>query len=457
MPPPESTEALLAALRTLHPKTIDLNLDRLEALLIKCGKPETKLPPVVHVAGTNGKGSTLAFVRAGLEATGARVHAYTSPHLVSFHERIRVASEIIGDAALAALLRDLLQLNGGETITFFEATTAAALLAFSRTPADYALIEVGMGGRLDATNVSNLSPSVCAITPISLDHQDFLGNTVELIASEKAGILRPNVPAVIARQSAPALKAIRKRAAEVGCPLHVCGEDWHVKEDGDGSLVYQDAHGEVRVPKPAHLLGAHQIENAGVAIAVLRLLLKQTSGSSSSQQLEATAMEGAMLRAQWPARLQRLTNGPLAAAANAANAELWLDGGHNPAAGVALAAALSALPGSDTTTTVFVCGMLRSKDVGGFLAPLRALGTKLYAVPILGEGLTSPALTSEEMAAAATSVGFDAMAMQSNLAAVQQAASIKAAAEAKALRIVITGSLYLAGTVLRDSQMTSRL
>ena len=458
---PATSADLLDALRRLHPKSIDLSLDRLEALLAKVGHPERKLPPVVHVAGTNGKGSTVAFVRAGLEAAGYRVHAYTSPHLVSFHERIRLAGRIIDEQVLTAVLADVLSAVGDESITFFEATTCAALLAFSRVPADYTLLEVGMGGRLDATNVAGLAPVACVITPVSLDHQDFLGTTVEAIAGEKAGILRPGVPAVISEQSAAALSAIRARADAIGCPIAVSGEAWDVCEDrgaAGGHLRFR-SHGmrpgdcELALPLPC-LVGAHQVQNAGVAIAVLRLL-----GHGSLETLR-----GAVTGARWPGRLQRLGAGPLVEAA-AGRAELWLDGGHNPAAGLALAAALRqphraepplahkppSLPPSLPPPTCFICAMLRTKDVHGFLAPLRVLGSTLYAVPIPSEGQL--ALTASETAAAATAVGFEASEAESPLVAVRRAVATLAAPtpSAPALRIVICGSLYLAGWVLQEN------
>ena len=483
-----SSAAALAVLRKLHPSAIDLSLDRLEDLLVKCGSPEKRLPPVVHVAGTNGKGSTIAFVRAGLEADGSTVHAYTSPHLVSFHERIRVSGQQISEPALADLLGDLLRINSGRGITFFEATTCAALLAFSRAPADYTLLEVGMGGRLDATNVAGLAPvRVCVIAPVSLDHQDFLGETIEEIAAQKAGIMRPGVPCIVARQHPSAMRVIRDRAEALGCPLHVFGEDWSACNEG-GELVFVGAaeprtntsgssasggsasggsalgsdssssssscnssnsagrlevgmggrlEHSIRLPLPRALLGAHQVENAGLAIATLRLL-----GHGS-----AKALSGAMLRAEWPGRMQRLDAGPLATAASG-RAELWLDGGHNPAAGVALACALAGLPPRERT--VFICAMLRTKDVRGFLSPLRAQGQALYAVPIPSEGQL--ALTPPETAEAARAVGFEAVEVGSPLEAVN--AAIAAAPEASVdapLRIVICGSLYLAGWVLQEN------
>ena len=493
-----SSADFLDALRRKHPKAIDLSLDRLEALLARVGHPERRLPPVIHVAGTNGKGSTIAFIRAGLEAAGCSVHVYTSPHLVSFHERIRLAGRLIDEPTLAALLAEVLAAIGDESITFFEATTCAALLAFSRVPADYTLLEVGMGGRLDATNVAGLAPVACVITAVSLDHQEFLGSTVEAIAAEKAGILRAGVPAVVAPQTPGALSVIRARAATVGCPLAVCGDHWDACEENGrlhfrsfgarrGARTSNGAHTSLPeadevLPLPA-LVGSHQVENAGVALAVLRLL----------GHWQPTVLRGAVVGATWPARLQRLTRGPLVFAAGA-HAELWLDGGHNPAGGVALAAALSR-HGPERQPTVFVCAMLRTKDVRGFLAPLRALGATLFAVPIPNEATL--ALTAAETAAAAAAVGFEASESPSPLAAVERAvathlgqrilarrdammakgpgADPKApnsaphpgaqlgalprpgpwadpqAGRAPPLRIVICGSLYLAGWVLQDN------
>lgn len=264
---------LLGVLRRLHPSEIDLSLERLEILLERLDHPERSLPPVVHVAGTNGKGSTIAFVRAGLEAAGYRVHAYTSPHLVNFHERIRVAGKEIEEHFLASALSDVINAVGTSSITFFEATTCAAMLAFSRVPADYTLLEVGMGGRLDATNAAGLSPSICVITPVSLDHQDFLGSTVEAIAREKAGILRRGVPAVVSNQDPAAMRVIRARAMELQCPMLICDEAWEAHAS-DGNLHYSACGPfpvQLKLPLPC-LFGSHQVSNAAVAITVLRAL-----------------------------------------------------------------------------------------------------------------------------------------------------------------------------------------
>ena len=321
-PNPEAptSDAILERLMRLHPKAIDLSLDRMHRILAALGHPERDLPPVVHIAGTNGKGSTLAMIRAGLTATGARCHAYISPHLARFHERIRLAGELISEPDLAALLDEVEAANAGQPITFFEITTAAALLAMARTPAEWTLLEVGLGGRLDATNV--VDPVLTVITPVSLDHQAYLGETLPEIAGEKAGILKRRVPCVVAPQDDAALAVIERQAARLSAPLLVHGQHWHVTEER-GRLVYQDETGLLDLPRP-DLRGPHQIVNGGTAVAALRRL-----GAAPG------AFEAAM-HADWPARMQRLKRGPLVEAA--APAQLWLDGGHNPAAGEALAA-----------------------------------------------------------------------------------------------------------------------
>ena len=420
--PPLASDRVLARLMALHPKVIDLSLGRIERLLAALGHPERRLPPVVHVAGTNGKGSTVAMIRAGLEARGDRVHVYTSPHLARFHERIRVAGALIDEEALSALLERCEAANGGAPITFFEITTAAALLAFAETPADAVLLEVGLGGRLDATNVV-AAPALTLITPVSLDHQQYLGETLAGIAGEKAGILKRGVSCVVGPQAAEGLAAIEARAARVGAPLLVHGQDWQVWEER-GRLAYLDEAGLLDLPRP-NLIGAHQVENAGAALAALRRL-----GADEA------ACEAAVTRADWPARLQRLRRGPLATAAG--SCELWLDGGHNPAAGVALAEALGRLP---TRPTHLVTGMLRTKDVEGFLRPLGARAATLTGVSIPGETAT---LSAEETVAAARAVGLAAE------AATDVAAAIRAiTARDPNCRILICGSLYLAGQVLR--------
>ena len=320
-----TSDIILQRMMTFHPKVIDLTLDRVHRLLAALGNPERHLPPVIHIAGTNGKGSTQAMIRAGLEAGGSKVHAYTSPHLAYFHERIRLAGEVITEPALTALLDECVQKNGTGAITFFEITTCAAFLAFARTPADYTLLEVGLGGRLDATNVVD-KPALTIITPVSIDHQQYLGDTLPEIAFEKAGIIKRGVPVIIGPQEDAGMAVIEARALKLGAPVLAFGQHWHVTEER-GRMVYQDERGLLDLPLP-NLPGPHQIHNAGAALAALRYL-----GKSSAD------CEAAVTRAYWPARMQRLRKGPLAEMAP--EVELWLDGGHNPAGGQAVAATLA--------------------------------------------------------------------------------------------------------------------
>jgi len=421
---PQGSDIILERLMSLHPKIIDLTLDRMVRILAALGHPEDRLPPVVHIAGTNGKGSTLATIRAGMEAAGKTVHAYTSPHLARFHERIRLAGKLVTEADLAALLDECEAANGGAQITFFEVTTAAAFLAFARTPADYTLLEVGLGGRLDATNVI-ARPALTVITPVSIDHQQYLGETLAEIAGEKAGILKRGVTCVVGQQEDAALEVIEARAARVGAPLLTYGQHWHVNEER-GRMVYQDETGLLDLPLP-RLIGAHQVHNAGAAIAALRHL-----------GFDEQACEAAVLTAEWPARLQRLTHGPLTDAAP--KAELWLDGGHNASAGQALAEALTRLP---KRPTHMICGMLNTKDVRGYLRALAEVTDSLHAVSIPGEKATLPAAETQ---AAAIDVGMTAVISDSVLAAVTDIVG-----HAPEARILICGSLYLAGGVLREN------
>lgn len=421
---PAVSDVILDRLMSLHPKIIDLTLDRTWRLLAALDHPERRLPPVIHVAGTNGKGSTQAMIRAGLEAAGQRVHAYTSPHLARFHERIRVAGALISEPDLTALLAECEAANGGASITFFEITTCAAFLAFARTPADTLLLEVGLGGRLDATNVIE-RPQLTIITPVSLDHQQYLGETVAEIAGEKAGILKRGVPCVVGPQSPEGLAVIEARAARLGAPLLVHGQHWHAREEA-GRLIFQDENGLLDLPRPI-LPGPHQIDNAGAALMALRHL-----GHTEA------ACEAAVTRTFWPARMQRLRQGPLAA--SAPDVELWLDGGHNPAGGEAIAATLAAMPARPTW---LICGMLSTKDIGGYLRPLAPHVRRLHAVSIPGEHAT---LTAEQTRAAATTAGLDAVTAPSVAAAL--AAIV---AEDPRARVLICGSLYLAGSVLKEN------
>lgn len=417
------SDAVLERMMTLHPKVIDLTLDRVHRLLAALGHPERRLPPVIHIAGTNGKGSTQAMIRAGLEAGGDKVHAYTSPHLARFHERIRLAGELISEPALTALLDECVVANGPDEITFFEITTCAAFLAFARTPADWTLLEVGLGGRLDATNV--MDPALSIITPVSLDHQSFLGDTVTAIAGEKAGIIKRGVPVIVGPQSDEGLAVIEARAARLGAPLLVYGQHWQVWAER-GRLIYQDERGLLDLPLPV-LPGPHQVQNAGIAITALRHLGQGTA-----------ACEAALTKAYWPARMQRLRVGPLVDLAP--TVELWLDGGHNPAGGEAVAATVAAMSQRETH---LICGMLNTKDVAGYMAPLAGVVTRLHAVTIPGEKNTLPAEVTRD---AAQNVGIDAVAADSVAKALADIAATSPHA-----RVLICGSLYLAGTVLREN------
>lgn len=420
-----TSDLILERMMALHPKIIDLTLDRMYRLLKALGNPQESLPPVIHLAGTNGKGSTQAMIRAGLEAAGKTVHAYTSPHLARFHERIRLAGELIEEDALTAVLDECYAANQGENITYFEITTAAALLAFARTPADFTLLEVGLGGRLDATNVTD-KIALSIITPVSIDHQQFLGDTLAEIAGEKAGIIKRGVPCIVGPQEEAGLDVIEAVAARKGAPLLAYGQHWHVGTEA-GRLVYQDERGLLDLPMP-NLPGAHQVMNAGAALAACRHF-----------GLNDDACEAAVTKAYWPARMQRLKAGPLVQAAG--KAELWLDGGHNAAAGQALASVLAAGP---ARATHLICGMLNTKDITGYLRPLAAHAKSLYAVSIPGEAATLPA---HETAKAARVVGMTAYEAQNVGVALNEIISNDPEA-----RVLICGSLYLAGAILRENE-----
>jgi dihydrofolate synthase/folylpolyglutamate synthase len=409
-------------LKSLHPRLIDLSLDRVLRLLEALGRPQDRLPPVVHVAGTNGKGSTLAFLRAFLEAAGYRVHVYTSPHLVRFAERIRLAGRLIEEPELLALLEECERVNAGAPITYFEITTAVAFLAFVRHPADIVLLETGLGGRFDATNVV-ARPAVTAITPISLDHQHFLGDTIAAIAFEKAGILKPGVTAVVAPQLPEASAVIEARADALGAPLFRFGREWRAAPQ-DGGLRYSGKRA-LALPPPG-LLGAHQYDNAATALACL-------DGLAEFRVPDAALARG-MGAVEWPARLQRLTRGPLAAL-RPQGAELWLDGAHNPAGGAALAHVARGWGGG----LGLVFGMLATHDATAFLAHLAPFVERLAAVAIPGEPNARPA---EELVEAARALGIDAVAAPSLAEAVAAAARP---------RTLICGSLYLAGRVLAEN------
>jgi dihydrofolate synthase / folylpolyglutamate synthase len=421
-------DAILARLLALHPKRIDLSLGRIWRILEALGHPERDVPPVIHVAGTNGKGSTIAFMRAMLEAAGRRAHVYTSPNLVRINERFRIAGTLVSDDELAAVLAECEHANGNAPITVFEIETAAAFLLFARHPADVLLLEVGLGGRLDATNVVE-RPAASVITPVSIDHVDLLGDTLEKIATEKAAILRRGVPAVIGRQSEGPLAIITRRAEEIGAPLHTMGQQWVAGEER-GRLVYQDDAGLLDLPAP-RLFGRHQFDNAGTAIAALR---------ASGLALPARAFEQGIVRADWPARMQRLTAGKLLALAPAGS-EVWLDGGHNADGGRTIAAALADLEERVSRPLVLIVGMLATKDAEGFLRNFAGLTRRLLALPIRQQ----KSLSADAMVEVAGKVGIPADSCESVEAALSQAGRL---ALSPPPRILITGSLYLAGEVL---------
>jgi dihydrofolate synthase / folylpolyglutamate synthase len=425
------SDAILTRLLSLHPKIIDLSLDRMHRILARLGHPEKNLPPIIHIGGTNGKGSTQAFLRAIMEAAGLKVHAYTSPHLVKFHERIRVAGELISETELSALLEECEVANAGEPITFFEITTAAAFLAFARTPADYLLLEVGLGGRLDATNVTP-PPKACCITSLGLDHQQFLGDTLELIAREKAGIVKHGVPCVIGAMPQEARAAIEAVAEHVKAPLSISGQDWDAYAQ-HGRMVFQDSDGLLDLPLPA-LPGPHQIGNAGNAIAILRAII--------DERITDAHITKGLTSVTWPARLQRLKAGALSSLLDAAS-ELWLDGGHNADAGVVLAEALKAMP---KKPLVIIWGMLNTKDATQFFRPLAKLADHIVTLSIPNEPNAIPA---DQLAQTIQSLGTLASTATDIPNAVRQASSLKPAA-----RILICGSLYLAGHVLAAEQQT---
>jgi len=410
-------QAQLDRLALLSPGDDILGLERISALLERLGNPERALPPVLHVAGTNGKGSTCAFLRAAIEASGLTTHVYTSPHLVRFNERIRLAGGLIGDEALAALLEETLDAAGDMTLSFFEAATAAAFLAFARTPADACIVEVGLGGRLDATNVVEV-PLVCGICALGHDHHAFLGDSLEGIAAEKAGIAKSGVPLVTQAYALPLAARVAEVAAAAGALWLPEGGAWEARTK-EGTLSYRDAAGGLDLPVP-RLPGAHQAMNAALAVAMLRHQRRLA--------IPDAAFHDAMERAQWPARLQRLRPGPLRDLLPA-RAELWLDGGHNPAAAAAIAGYFEARLRREPRPFHLLVGLLANKDAGGVMAPFRGLAASIRSVPVPGHEYHD-----------ATALG---------------AVPVPGVAEALAAIgpegppvVLIMGSLYLAGTVL---------
>jgi len=431
--PATATAELLLKFQHMHPRSIDLSLDRINRLLGALGNPHDKLAPVIHVAGTNGKGSVVAFLRGMLESAGKRVHVFTSPHLRHFNERIVLGADgggaPIPERALLDVLTRAEAANDGQPITFFEITSAAAFLAFAENPADIVLLETGLGGRLDASNVV-AKPALTVITPISIDHTAFLGDSIEEIAGEKAGILKPGVSSIVAHQPDPALAVIRRRAAKVRAPLIVGGEDWDAYEQ-HGRLVFQDGHELVDLPLP-RLTGRHQIDNAGIAIAAARAL--------EGFRLNEQHLEAGLTSAVWPARLERLPSGPLHECVSPGS-EIWLDGGHNAAAGEVLARAMADLEDRVPRPLHLILGMMSTKDASGFLEHFQDIAAFVSTLSIPDQ---PNAYTAEELCAMARYMGFLAEPAGSLRRALEHSRQ-----EARGpVRVLICGSLYLAGTVL---------
>jgi dihydrofolate synthase/folylpolyglutamate synthase len=430
-----ASDAALERLKTLHPKKIDLSLERIARVLDALGRPQDRLPPVIHVAGTNGKGSTVAFLRAMAEAARLKVHVYTSPHLVRFVERIRLAGQLITDAHLADALARVEAANAGEGITFFEITAAAAFVAFAEVPADLCILEVGLGGRFDATNVIPTC-AVAAIAPVDYDHAEFLGTDLGQIAWEKAGIIKPGRPVVAARQAEVAELAIEAEAERMGAPLQLMGRDFDAFAQG-GRMVFQGVERLLDLPPPS-LFGEHQVENAGLATAAML--------AWGDPRVDEVAIAKGVAGASWPARLQRLTKGPYGEKAAARGSDLWLDGTHNPHGARALAAALQTLVAKDGRPLALVIGMLGNKDARGVFEALEPLKPRVFTVPSPSEAGASP----EGLVIAARLAGVAAEPCGSIMAGLDRAL----AEDGPAPHVVICGSLYLAGEVLAASPET---
>ena len=426
-------DAALARLQALHPKLIDLSLDRMLRLCAALGDPQRRLPPVIHVAGTNGKGSTVAYLRAMAEAAGLKVHVFTSPHLVRFAERIRLAGTLITDDHLADVLDRVEQANAGLPITFFEITTAAAFVAFAEVPADLCIVEVGLGGILDATNV--VTPTVSVIAPVDIDHREFLGDTIGKIAVEKAGVIKAGAPVVSARQHEEAEAVVEAAATLARVDLTLMGRDFDAWNER-GRLLVQLQDRLLDLPAPS-LPGEHQFANAGLAVATLLAL--------ADPRIDEAALAAGIAGTVWPARFQRLTAGPLAEKAKAAGADLWLDGGHNPHAGAAVARALGDLAARDGRPVALISGLLANKDATGFFRPFASLKAQVFTVTFEGHAAAPAAQT----AAAAELAGLRAHACDS-----VEDALTKALALSPTPHVLICGSLYLAGEVLAMSPET---
>jgi len=423
-------DALINKLSEIHPKGFDLSLDRILHLLEKLGNPQDKLPPVMHVAGTNGKGSTLAFARAILEAQGYKVHVHTSPHLVNWHERYRLAGKLVSDDQLAIAIEHVAEVNENRPITVFELLCAVMFVLFSEHEADFSLVEVGLGGRFDATNVI-ASPRVCAIAPVGLDHQAYLGDTVTKIAFEKAGIIKPRVPVAIGLQEDDARETIEQVARKKAAPTFFARQDFDFYEDATG-FVYQDEQGLLDLPMPT-LVGDHQLANAALAIAAIR-----AGGIKVLPQAFAQGMKDV----NWPGRLEKLREGKITQKFGS-DADIWIDGGHNPSAGEAIAAELLRRNGQTKRKIILICGMINTKEPLGYFHPFAKLDAEIITVPV---AMSEAGIAPQALSAIARDAGLRASASPSLSDGIEYAIS-QSTGEAHAM-VLFCGSLYMVGEVL---------
>lgn len=424
------TDLLIEQLSQIHPKGFDLSLNRISGLLDKLGNPHREIPPAFHVAGTNGKGSTLAFIRAILEAAGYRVHVHTSPHLVNWQERYRLAGKLVDDDTLADAIERVAEANGGKPITIFEIMSAVMFVLFSEHPADFSLVEVGLGGRADATNMIE-KPLVCAISPIALDHQAYLGDTIEKIALEKAGIIKPGRPVAIGNQSDAARAVIEDVASDRNAPCVIAGQDFDNYRDATG-FVYQDEDGLLDLPLP-RLLGEHQLDNAALAIAAIR---------KSCTKVPVEAFSAGMKSVSWPGRMEKLAPGRIAAQFNQA-VSIWIDGGHNPSAGAAIAAELKRQSREANIRLVMICGMINTKEPLGYFQPFSDLNAEVITVPV---SMSDASIDPEELAGTASKAGLEASSAANVEEAIENA--VERLGSDPQAKVLFCGSLYLVGEIL---------
>lgn len=428
-----SADTLIESLSAIHPKGYDLSLDRILRLLERLGNPHEKIPPVLHFAGTNGKGSTIAFCRSILEAAGYRVHVHTSPHLVNWHERYRLNGRLVEDAVFENAIQRAVDANANQPVTVFELLSAVMFILFSETPADYCLVEVGLGGRFDATNVIR-NPVVCAITPVSLDHQSYLGNTIEQIAFEKGGIIKPGSLLVIGEQEMAARETLERIAGELGVVPQIAGQDFDCHTGATG-FVYQDGEGLLDLPLPK-LSGEYQLANAALAIAALR---------AAKIEIPEEAFAKGMQEVVWQGRLEKLAGGKITRRFGR-NADIWIDGGHNPSAGAAIAKELARMDKNTNRTTLLVCGMINTKDPKGYFEPFKKLNVEVLAVPV---AMSDAGIPPDLLAESASGAGLDAKSFESLEAGIEEA--VIRLKQNPDTRILFCGSLYLAGEVLGNN------